>query len=317
MATLTHEASPIHRRERLTMMSSTSRADPVTIGVLVLPMEPWADLVARWQRLEAAGVDSIWSCDHFTNPHRPGEPWFEGWAGLTGLAAATQRVRVGLLVGAIVSRSPTLLAKQAQVVDHLTGGRLDIGLGAGGAPTDQPMWGVEEWSPRERAERFAEYVDLVDRLTREDEVTAPGRWYRADGAVMAPGFVQRPRPPFTLAAHGPRTMAVAARHADTWNTFGPGLDDGRQLSAELDVACAAIGRDPATIRRSVLLGLTDGTAWTTAAELADRVREWHTAGFREVIFYDPPYARAGVPCAPPEAVDEVLANLTALRGSPA
>src|SRR6185369_15596075 len=112
----------------------------------VLPNEPWADLVARWRRLEDGGLDSVWSCDHFTNPHRPGQPWFEGWSSLMGLAASTSRVRVGLLVGAIVSLSPTLLAKQAQSVDHASGGRLDVGLGAGGAPTDQPMWGVEPWS---------------------------------------------------------------------------------------------------------------------------------------------------------------------------
>jgi alkanesulfonate monooxygenase SsuD/methylene tetrahydromethanopterin reductase-like flavin-dependent oxidoreductase (luciferase family) len=275
-------------------------------GVLVLPNEPWADLVARWQRLEAAGVDSIWSCDHFTNPHQPGQPWFEAWTGLAGLAAATTRVRLGLLVGAIVSRPPPLLVRQAQAVDHISGGRLELGLGAGGAPTDQPMWGVEDWMPRERAERFAEYVELTDRLAREDDVTFAGRWYRTDGALMAPGFVQAPRPPMVLAAHGPGTLAVAARHADTWNTFGPSLEDGRALSAALDEACAAIGRDPAEIVRSVLLGLTEGTAWTTPAELEQRIGEWHAAGFQECIFYDPPYARAGVPCAPPEAVEEVL-----------
>ena len=286
--------------------SDDRAGEAVRFGVLVLPNEPWPDLVARWRRLEAAGVDSIWSCDHFTNPHKPGEPWFEGWTGLAALAAATTRVRVGLLVGAIVSRTPTLLAKQAQAVDHISGGRLEIALGAGGAPTDQAMWGVDDWTPRERAERFVEYVELVDRLTTEDDVTFEGRWYSATGALMAPGFVQRPRPPLVLAAHGPRTLAVTASHADTWNAFGPTLADGRALSQQLDAACEAIGRDPADIRRSVLLGLTDGTAWTSAAQLEDRVREWHAAGFREFVFYDPPYARAGVPCAAPETVDAVL-----------
>lgn len=287
-------------------MSGDAAGERVRFGVLVLPNEPWPDLVARWQRLEAAGVDSIWSCDHFTNPHRPGEPWFEGWTGLAALATATTRVRVGLLVGAIVSRPPTLLAKHAQAVDHISGGRLEIGLGAGGAPTDQAMWGVDDWTPRERAERFAEYIELVDRLTRDAEVTFAGRWYAAAGALMAPGFVQRPRPPLLLAAHGRRTLAVAARHADTWNAFGPTLGDGRDLSRALDEACMTIGRDPAEIDRSVLLGITDGTSWTSAAQLEERVVEWHAAGFREFLFYDPPYARAGVPCAAPEVVEQVL-----------
>lgn len=277
-------------------------------GVLVLPGEPWPDLVARWQRLEAGGVDSIWSCDHFTNPDQPGQPWFEGWTGLAALANATSRVRVGLLVGAIVSRTPMLLAKEAQTIDHATGGRLTVGLGAGGRPTDQTMWGVEDWSPAERADRFAEYVELVDRLMREDEVTHSGQWYRTEAAAMAPGFVQQPRPPLLLAAHGPKTLAVAARFADVWNTFGPTLDHAVANSRVLDEACARIGRDPAEITRSALVGIVDGTAWTSAAEFERLANAWFDAGFTELVFYDPPYARPGLPKADPETVDELLAE---------
>lgn len=289
-----------------TRTADVTGIDSVTFGALVLPNESWDDLVARWGRLEAAAVDSIWSCDHFTNPHQPGQPWFEGWTSLAGLAAATTRVRIGLLVGGVVSRPPTLFAKEAQTVDHQSGGRLEIGLGAGGASSDQDMWGVEAWGPRERVERFAEYVELVDHLARQDETSFDGRWYRTTGALMAPGFVQRPRPPLLLAAHGPRTLAVAARFADTWNTFGPTLTEGIDQSRLLDEACAAVDRDPARIRRSVLLGLAGGTAWATPSEFHDRVLEWHEAGFRDFFFYDPPYARAGVSCAPPAAVDEIL-----------
>jgi alkanesulfonate monooxygenase SsuD/methylene tetrahydromethanopterin reductase-like flavin-dependent oxidoreductase (luciferase family) len=276
------------------------------VGALVLPNEPWSDLVARWRRLEDGGLDSIWSCDHFTNPHHPGQPWFEATTSLAGLAAATSRVRIGLLVGAIVSRSPVLFAKEAQTIDHLSGGRLEIGLGAGGAPTDQPMWGVEEWTPRERVERFAEYVELVDRLARDDDVTYDGSWYRTAGAITAPGFVQRPRPPIVLAAHSPATLRVAARHADTWNTYGPTLEDARATSARLDDLCGEIGRDPREIRRAVLIGLMEGTAWTSAAHFSDVVHQWFDAGFTEVVFYDPPYGRAGVPIASPDVIEELL-----------
>jgi alkanesulfonate monooxygenase SsuD/methylene tetrahydromethanopterin reductase-like flavin-dependent oxidoreductase (luciferase family) len=271
-------------------------------------------LVARWHRLEDGGVDSIWSCDHFTNPHRPGQPWFEASTSLAGLAAETTRVRIGLLVGAIVSRSPVLFAKQAQTIDHMSGGRLEIGLGAGGAPTDQPMWGVEEWSANERVERFAEYVELVDRLAREDTVAFEGAWYRTTGAVTTPGFLQHPRPPFVLAAHGIGTLRTAARYADTWNTYGPTLAAARANNERLDAACLEIGRDPGEIRRSVLLGLMDGTAWTSASHFEHVVHEWFAAGFTDVIFYDPPYGRAGVPVAPPAAIDDVLSrSLARLR----
>lgn len=283
-------------------------SEPPRFGALTLPNEPWPDLVARWQRLEDGGLDSIWSCDHFTNPHKPGQPWFEGWAGLAALAGATSRVRVGLLVGAIVSRSPTLFARQAQTVDHISGGRLELGLGAGGALTDQPMWGVKAWSDGERAARFAEYVELVDRMLHHDEVTFHGQWYRTEGALMSPGFVQQPAPPWVLAAHGARTLAVAARFASTWNTFGPTLADAVEHGHRLVEACAAIGRDPATIRWSVLLGITEGTAWTSAGEFTDVVSAWWEAGFREFIFYDPPYGRGDVRVAEPAMIDELLGS---------
>ncbi len=284
------------------------------VGTLVLPNEPWRDLVTRWRRLEDGGVDSIWSCDHFTNPHRPGQSWFEAATSLAGLAATTNRVRVGLLVGAIVSRSPVLFAKEAQTVDHLSGGRLELGLGAGGAPTDQPMWGEDDWSAKERAERFAEYVEVVDRLCREDDVTYDGSWYRTSGAATSPGFVQRPRPPFILAAHSLGTLKVAARFADTWNTYGPTLAAARAYSERLDDACVRIERDPNEIRRAVLLGLTEATSWTSAGHFEDVVHEWFDAGFTEFVFYDPPYGRAGVPVAPPDAIDDLLsASLGRLR----
>jgi alkanesulfonate monooxygenase SsuD/methylene tetrahydromethanopterin reductase-like flavin-dependent oxidoreductase (luciferase family) len=275
---------------------------------IVLPNELWPDLVRRWHRLEAGGLDGIWSCDHFTNPHRPGQPWFEGATSLMALALATERVRIGLLVASITSRHPTLFTQEAKTVDHASRGRLDIGMGAGGAPTDAPMWGVGDWPPVERAARFAEYVELVDRLAREALVTYDGQWYATQAAAMDPGFLQRPRPPLLIAAHGTQTLEVAARYADNWNTFGPTLEEARKSSGRLDAFCDRNGRDPNEIRRSALLGLMSDTAWTTANEFDEQVRRWHDAGFTHFIFYDPPYAREGVPRAEPRIVEELLAN---------
>jgi alkanesulfonate monooxygenase SsuD/methylene tetrahydromethanopterin reductase-like flavin-dependent oxidoreductase (luciferase family) len=168
------------------------------------------------------------------------------------------------------------------------------------------MWGVDDWTAAERTERFAEYLELVDRLTRDAVVDYEGRWYATQGAVMEPGFAQQPRPPFMIAAHGARSLDAAARHADTWNTFGPTLADARKGSERLTAACIRIGRDPGEIRRSVLMGLVEGSAWTSADEFAEHVRRWNDAGFTHFIFYDPPYARAGVPRAEPSVVDELL-----------
>jgi alkanesulfonate monooxygenase SsuD/methylene tetrahydromethanopterin reductase-like flavin-dependent oxidoreductase (luciferase family) len=279
---------------------------PTTFGALVLPNEPWDDLTKRWARLDAGGLDAVWSCDHFTNPHAPGQPWFEASVTLAGLAQATSRARVGLLVGAIVSRAPTLFAKQAQAIDHMSDGRLIVGLGAGGGAADQRMWGACEWSDVERVARFAEYVELVDRLLREDEVDFEGQWYRTNGALLTPGCVQRPRPPILLAGHGPRSMRVVARFAEIWNTFGPTLADAVDGARRLDAACQDIGRDPVEVRRSVLFGIRAETAWRDAGEFADLVRRWYDAGFRDFVFYDPPYRGSGLPTAPPETVEELL-----------
>ena len=153
----------------------------------MLPNESWGQLTTRWARLDAGGLDSVWSCDHFTNPHQPGQRWFEGIVSLAGLAQVTRRARIGLLVGAIVSRPPMLLAKQALALDHMSAGRLTIGLGAGGAPSDQAMWGVPPWSPSERVKRFGEYVELLDWVLRHDAGDYLGQWYRTERPAMAPG----------------------------------------------------------------------------------------------------------------------------------
>lgn len=275
---------------------------------MVLPNEPWPDLVKRWTRLDAAGLDSVWCCDHFTNPHVPGQSWFEGWASLAALATLTKQAHIGLLVGAITSRPPTLLAKHAQVVDHITQGRLTIGLGAGGAPTDQAMWGLENWTAGERLGRFAEYVELLDVLLRTDGATFEGKWYSTTGARMTPGFVQQPRPPLLLAAHAPRSLEIAARFADVWNVYGPTLAEAVAASRRLDELCRDAGREPATVTRSVLLGIRPETAWGDAKKFEELVHAWHAEGFREFFFYDPPVAGRGMPVAPAESVEELLAE---------
>ena len=286
----------------------------VTFGALVLPNAPWRELVERWIRLDEGGLDSVWSCDHFTDPHQPGQPWFEGSMTLAGLAHATSHSNIGLLVGAVVSRSPMMLAKQAQAIDHLSNGRLIVGLGAGGAPTDQRMWGAHDWSNAERVGRFGEYVELLERLLREDDVDFDGNWYRTEHARMAPGFVQRPRPPLLLAGHGPTSLRVVARFADTWNTFGPSLADAVQNSRRLDAACVEAGRGSSDVRKSVLFGIREDTAWRDSDAFADLVRRWFDVGFRDFIFYDPPYAGSGLPAAPTDTVTELLENtIPALR----
>jgi len=273
-------------------------------GFLTVQNAPWDALVERWRYLEELGFDAAWVADHFVNPNDPAQPWFEGWTALAGLAARTTRIRVGTLVTNITLRHPALLARAALTVDHISGGRLELGLGPGGAPLDHTMLGDAVWAPPERVRRFGEAVALVDRLLREGVATHRGRYYRVDGATMQPGPVQRPRPPLHLAAHGPATIAIAARHADAWNmtgTLGQGRRAGLQFSADemvgmvreraalLDARARACGRDPRAIRRCFVFvaGVTPETPWASPEAFRDFVGRYREAGISEFVFHWP------------------------------
>jgi alkanesulfonate monooxygenase SsuD/methylene tetrahydromethanopterin reductase-like flavin-dependent oxidoreductase (luciferase family) len=250
----------------------------------------------RWfavQDLEAAGVDHVWVADHLRDSSRPDLAWFDGWTTLAGLAQATSTVRLGPLVTSITFRHPVMVAKMCQTVDAISGGRLELGIGAAGRGGDAAMLGVAAWSPGERASRFAEFVEVVSGLLEGSVSSSPGPYWRFADTVLGATGVQQPRPPLTIAAHGRRTIAVAARHAYRWNTLGGfGLSGAAVLGAvrdqcdQLDEACAACGRDPATIRRSLLMDYLDDTAWSTAAEFEDVVGRYGEVGIDGFITYD-------------------------------
>jgi alkanesulfonate monooxygenase SsuD/methylene tetrahydromethanopterin reductase-like flavin-dependent oxidoreductase (luciferase family) len=243
--------------------------------------------------------------DHFVNPVRHDGRWFEGWTLLAALAARTERLRLGALVTSISYRHPALLAKEALTVDHISAGRLELGLGAGGQPQDHTMTGGEPWSPGERRRRFREFVAIVDALLTNPDgaTTVEGRYYRVREALMQPGPVQRPRPPLTIGAGGPRMLKIVAAYADTWNTaatVGTGRRVGdlsieeavegvRARNARLDGECAARGRDPATLRRSLLAGggSSPGDPWQSVEAFRDVVGRYREAGIDEFLFYFP------------------------------
>lgn len=222
---------------------------------------PYSLLVERWRWAESIGLDSIWVADHLTQ-FGTGIA-FEAWSLLAALARETSRVRIGPLVTPITFRPPVLTAKAAVTVDHLSGGRLEIGLGAGGGDSDQASLGLAPWTRAARIERLGEQLEILDRLLRGETVVSEGRHYKTSASLER--AVQRPRPPFVIAAQTPPALRLAARYADAWNTlggqpvWGPDrltLDDAlaetrRQLAAVED-ACLKEGRDPRTIRRSLL-----------------------------------------------------------------
>jgi alkanesulfonate monooxygenase SsuD/methylene tetrahydromethanopterin reductase-like flavin-dependent oxidoreductase (luciferase family) len=235
----------------------------IRFGVLTSPSVPWEQMVERWQTIEALGFDSVWLPDHFVNLRQPRTPQFEAWTLLPALATQTTRIRIGTLMSAIPFRNPAFLARQALTVDHLSQGRLELGLGTGASgkiDASYAMTGIDDWSFSERVARFQEVVEIVDQLLCNEVSSYQGRFYQLKDTAMLPRPIQQPRPPITIAAHGPKMLKIAASHGDAWSSMG-----GFNLSPEellavtcqrnstLDEHCVEAGRDPSTLRRSLLL----------------------------------------------------------------
>lgn len=231
-------------------------------GVITPQCVLWDELVEQWKSVEALGFDSVWIGDHWVNFLQTNTPWFEAWTLLGGLALHTSKIRIGTLISPIPFHNPAFLARKALTVDHISAGRLELGLGAGIPGKNDPsysMAGIEDYSGRERVERLSEAVVIIDMLLRQQICTYEGHYYQVRESVMHPGPIQKPRPPITIAANRPRMCRLAARHADTWN-FTSGLypcaeetvQHIRRTNNSMDDYCEQIGRDPSSLRRSVL-----------------------------------------------------------------
>lgn len=250
--------------------------------------------------LEELGYDSIWLGDHFYNLIHPKEPWFETWTTLAALASHTKKIRLGTLVTTFIYRNPALVAKQALTVDHISEGRLELGLGAGVYKEDHSMSGSDYWKPQERIQRFKEAFQIVDSLLRKEITTFNGQFYCIHDAVCNPDPVQSPRPPITIAALGSKMMKIVAEYADSWNTFGwntrnfqtntppttkEAFEDVRKKNEILDSHCKSLGRDPLTIKRSLLVGWTPDAPVDSLDSFYSFIDKYHSIGITEFIFY--------------------------------
>ena len=246
----------------------------------------WDD-ASHWAGIaESAGFDGLWTGDNLRNPRDPAVPVHDGPTIITGWAATTTRIRVGLLIANIVFRHPTVLAKQATTLDHVSGGRFDLGIGSGVWPTDHTMAGVPVWTARERTDRLTEFVAIVDRLLSGDVADHDGPYYPYSQAAMTPGTVQS-RLPLIVAANAPRALAVVAAHGDGWVTF-PGA------AAEADFYEASVERirvldellGGREIRR-ILLAYGEIDPWASVDGFARLVERYRGAGFSELVLYAP------------------------------
>ncbi|TME55718.1 MAG: TIGR03560 family F420-dependent LLM class oxidoreductase [Chloroflexi bacterium] len=238
-------------------------------------------LRAVWRIAGEGGFDHMWDFDHLASigDAGPDRPIYEGWALQAAMAEATKRVRLGCLVTGNTYRHPVLLAKLAVTVDHLSGGRLEFGIGAAWAEIEHTMYGIEGLD--HRVGRLSESLRIIKSLWTEERTNFDGRYYHLSDAIANPKPVQKPYPPIWIGASGETTLRLVARHADVWNIAGGDPDRVRELTAMLEVACGAVGRDPAEIRRSLQFGW-DGK---DRGELLDLCGQLLELGVTEQVVY--------------------------------
>ncbi|MDT5152304.1 MAG: hypothetical protein QOI01_4037 [Mycobacterium sp.] len=269
-------------------------------GVMIFPDSTISDLISRMRHAEALGFDQLFLPDHTGDLRGLAGPWHDTWILLAVAATITHRIRIGTLVANPILRPPTATAKQAMTIDHLSNGRLDLGLGAGIFAFDHQATGTPAWPARERMQRFDEYTQIVDGILRGTGApfSFDGRWLWAHDVPTAPGPLQKPRPPIVAGGQSPTILRVAAERAEVWNTHGPPnaeLDDlviiTQRQNRQIDDLCTRAGRDPNTLRRSLtLFGATD--PWTSSVTLEQVVERFTPVGIEEFVIHWPPNHRA-------------------------
>ncbi|KUH38707.1 MULTISPECIES: LLM class flavin-dependent oxidoreductase [Streptomyces] len=270
------------------------------LSTVILPIHRWSEGQKIWRRAEELGFHASYTYDHLSWRSFRDGPWFGALPTLTAAAVVTERMRLGTLVTSPNFRHPVTLAKELISLDDISGGRVTLGIGAGGNGFDATALGQEAWTPRERADRFAEFVPLLDRLLTEGAVTHEGAHYSAVEARNVPGCVQRPRLPFAVAATGPRGMRLTARHGQGWVTTGdPKLfetgtpeQSRAALSEQLDrlaKACADAGRDVAELDKVLLTGFTPdrGRPLESVDAFVDFAGRHAELGFDEIVLHTP------------------------------
>lgn len=220
-------------------------AKKIRFGVQTAPQNTtWQDLRDTWKLIDSLGYDTAWTFDHFfAILSDPAGPCFEGWMSLAALAAETTRVQAGVLVSGNTYRHPAVLAKMGATLDHTSGGRLIMGIGAGWFEGEHAAYGIHFGTTAERIHRLDEAAEIIKRLWAEKQVTFEGQYYQLRDAYCEPKPLQQPRPPIMIGGAGEKlTLRVVAKHADQWNTFGPPALFRHKL-AVLGEHCAAVGRN--------------------------------------------------------------------------
>ncbi len=280
----------------------------VRFQVLVLPNVSWTEQLRRVRHVEALGFDVVATADHLVDWTGPEKPILEAWTGLAALASETSTIRLTTAVLQIPLRHPALLAHMAVTLDHISNGRLEVGIGTGlKIDPGTEMAGLENWSNSERVARLGEYAQVLHLLMSQEVTSFEGEFYRIDDMVTNPLPVQDPRPPIMIAAMGPNMLKQAALHADIWNslsfkpTWEEQLEETQQRVEQMRANCAEIGRGPSEIRWSFTFYESDSrhrgghlNYYDSEEAFTDRVSAMLDLGFTEISLYYP-FVEAQIP----------------------
>jgi F420-dependent oxidoreductase-like protein len=282
----------------------------LTFGIKTAPQHTtYEAMLAVWQEADAIpAFEHAWLFDHLAPIHSDvNGPCLEGWTLLAAFAAQTSRLRLGLMVTGNTYRHPAVLANMAATVDIISKGRLDLGLGAGWNEYEHNSLGIPLYAPGQRIRRLGEACALIKQLFTQDLITFEGRYYQLRDARCEPKPLQKPHPPFVIGGGGEQlTLRVVAEHADIWNfpnPTGPVEEFSRKI-AILHQHCAAVGRDPATIKISV----QPMVHYDNLAETTQLVQRFVDAGAAHVVLnLRPPYPEGIVQ----RLADEVIGRVQA------
>lgn len=258
-------------------------------GIMTAPMQvDYEDVLRVWREADTIPeIEHAWLFDHLMPiGGDPDGPVYEGWTLLAALAARTRRLRLGVMVTSNRFRPPAMLAKIATTVDVVSGGRLDFGIGVGSRPhppeahREYAAHGLPFHDTAHSVGSLAEACAVIRRLwTEEEPFDFHGEYVQLTGAFANPKPVQRPHPPILIGGRSSATLRVVAEHADLWNIPGGDLDDVVRRSALLDRYCADIGRDPASITRSIHLPVV----YDRPGPTRDAIGEALDAGFHHIV----------------------------------
>lgn len=281
-------------QQPLTHRSAHAAApNALRFGVQTYPQHTtYAEMLQVWREADELGFDTAFAFDHFIPiGGDPTGPCFEGWTLLSALAAQTKRIKVGLLVTGNTYRNPAVLAKMAATVDHVSNGRLILGIGAGWYEREHTAYGIPFSTSSDRARQLVEAIQVIKLLFTQDKSNFTGKYYQLKDAPFSPKTVQKPHPPILIGGMGRKVVQpLAARHADMWDFFADDPEHAKQLNADFDKICQRVGRDPKQVERSMSLQASQLTG--SKDKVRDRLQAFVEAGVQHlVVALSAPYDR--------------------------